>query len=147
MRIRLTPTRKQARQDMILRLIKDKQVKTQDDLAKLLLKYGFETTQSSLSRDISELNLVKQQGCYIIPPRQVGASTPLVTAIDSAGSNLIVVKTLIGMASPVGITIDNQKIPQIIGTVSGDDTVFIATAPGASHEAVKKNVRKLFRGA
>ncbi|MBI2974244.1 MAG: arginine repressor [Deltaproteobacteria bacterium] len=147
MRLKVKPTRKQARQDMILRLIKDKQVKTQDDLAKLLLKYSFETTQSSLSRDISELNLVKQQGCYVIPQQQVSASTPLVTGIDSAGSNLIVVKTLIGMAGPVGITIDNHKIPQIIGTVSGDDTVFIATAPGASHEVVKKSVRKLFRGA
>ena len=131
---------------MIIRIIKEHNVKTQEELADFLIKYEFDVTQSSLSRDIAEIGLVKQHGYYALPPRQMHGSTPLVTSIDSAGPSLIVVKTLIGMAAPVGITIDNHKIPHVIGSIAGDDTVFLAVAQGSSHDVIKKNIRKLFRG-
>lgn len=146
MRSRIKPTKKQSRQDMILRLIKEHQIKTQEDLSKALEEFKFEVTQSSLSRDISELGLVKQHGYYAIPPRHAHGVTPLVTSIDSAGQNLIIVKTLVGMAAPVGINIDSVKIPEVVGSVAGDDTVFVAITPGASHEHVKKAILKIFKG-
>lgn len=146
MRLRVTPTKKQSRQDLMLRLVKENKMETQDDLKKSLERYGFEVTQSSLSRDIKELGLVKQHGIYVVPPRGMHGSTPPITTMESAGPNLIVVKTLVGMAAPVGITIDSQKIPSIIGTVAGDDTIFVATAQGVSHDVVKKIIRKLFKG-
>lgn len=145
MRLRMKPTKKQARQDIILKLIKEKEVRTQEELTKSLEKFGFKTTQSSLSRDIAELGLTKQHGSYIIPPRGMHGGIPLVTAIDSAGSNMLVVKTLVGMAAPVGITIDSQKNSNIIGTIAGDDTVFVALSNNTTHEIVKKTIFKLFK--
>lgn len=146
MRLRITPTKKQSRQDLMLRLVKESKLRTQDDLKIALEKYGFEVTQSSLSRDIKELGLVKQQGVYVVPPREIRAGTPPITSMNSAGPHMIVVKTLVGMAGPVGITIDGQGIPGIIGTVAGDDTVFVATTQGAVQDIVKRNIRKLFKG-
>lgn len=145
MRLRVKPTKKQARQDIILKLIKEKEIRTQEELTRSLEKFGFKTTQSSLSRDIAELGLTKQHGSYIIPPRGMHGSTPLVTEIDSAGPNMLVVKTLVGMAAPVGITIDGQKNSDIIGTIAGDDTVFVALSNNTTHETVKKAIFKLFK--
>lgn len=146
MRLRLKPTKKQSRQDMILKLVKERPVSTQEDLQKELKKFGFYTTQSSLSRDVTELSLVKQKGSYVVPPRQKNINQPVVTSIESAGQNLIVVKTIIGMAAPVGLTIDEKKIPYIIGTIAGDDTVFIATPRASAHETIKKQIKNLFKG-
>ena len=144
MRLRVRPTKKQSRQEIILRIIKEQQVKTQDDLKKALTKCGFDVTQSSLSRDITELGLTKQRGFYIVPARAIQGPTPTITLFESAGTNLMVIKTLVGMAAPVGIAIDSHKIPNVIGTIAGDDTVFIATSVSASHEVIKLAVQKLF---
>jgi len=130
----------------MMRLIKEKPVRTQDELKALLNQHGFEVTQSSLSRDITEIGLVKQNGQYALPPRQSGSSLPTLTSMESAGSNLIIIKTLVGMAAPVGITLDNSKVHGVIGTVAGDDTVFVATANGVSHETIKRAIQKIFRG-
>jgi len=130
---------------MIIRLIKECRIETQDDLQKHLAKHGFKVTQSSLSRDIADVGLVKQQGAYVLPPRGMqGALT--ITSIQSAGSSMLVVKTLVGMAAAVGITIDNNKLPHVVGTVAGDDTVFVATSSGSSHETLKRAIGKLFKG-
>ncbi len=146
MRIRVKVTKKQSRQDMILRLVRENQISTQQDLEKELVKFGFEVTQSSLSRDIAELGLVKQHGHYVIPPRQMHGPTPLITSIETAGPYMLVIKTLVGAAASVGISIDGQKIPGVVGSVSGDDTVFVAASSGSSHDAIKKAVRKIFKG-
>ena len=144
MRLRVHPTKKQARQDLMIRLIKEKPIKTQDELKKYLSEHGFETTQSSLSRDISEVGLVKFNGSYSLPPRQT-QGIPSITSMDSACDNIIVVKTLIGMAAAVGITIDNNRLKGVVGTIAGDDTVFIATAKGVRHDEIKASVQKIFR--
>lgn len=146
MRMRVSPTKKQSRQDLMLRLVKENKMTTQDELKEALERYGFEVTQSSLSRDIKELGLVKQQGVYVVPPRGMHGSTPPITTMESAGPNMIVLKTLVGMAAPVGITLDSQKIQGVVGTVAGDDTVFLATSPSFSHDIIKKQIRKLFKG-
>jgi transcriptional regulator of arginine metabolism len=129
----------------MIRLVKEKAIKTQDELKKLLLEHGFDTTQSSLSRDISEVGLIKINGSYSLPPRQMQGASPSITSMESAGSNLVVVKTLVGMAAPVGITLDNNKIPGVVGSIAGDDTVFLAIASGVSHESVKKHLQRIFK--
>ena len=144
MRLRVQPTKKQARQDFMIRLVKEKSVRTQDELKEILSQHGFEATQSSLSRDISEVGLVKVGGCYSLPPRQMQGS-PSITSMESAGDNVIVIKTLIGMAAAVGITIDNNRLKGIVGTIAGDDTVFIATAKGVRHDDIKSSILKIFR--
>jgi len=146
MRLRIKPTKKQSRQDMIIKLIKEHEVATQDDLRSFLAKCGFDVTQSSLSRDISELGLVKQQGSYVLPPRSGQGTAPLVTSVEQSGSNMIVLKTVVGTAAAVGINIDNSKIPGVIGSLAGDDTVFVATATGSNQENIKKAIRRLFKG-
>lgn len=145
MRLRVAPTKKQSRQDVMLKLIKEDQIKTQEGLKKALTAHGFNVTQSSLSRDIKELGLVKQHGAYVIPPRHMHSTTPPITTIDASGTNLLVIKTVVGMAAPVGITIDSHKLPGVIGSVAGDDTVFVALAQGSSIESVKKAIKRLFR--
>jgi transcriptional regulator of arginine metabolism len=145
MRLRVKPTKKQSRQDMIMRLIKEQRVETQDDLQKLLIRHNFKVTQSSLSRDITELGLVKQHGAYVIPPRGL-QGVPTIVSIQSAGSNLLVLKTIVGMAAAVGIMVDNSKLPNVVGTIAGDDTVFLATSHSGSHETLKKAINKLFKG-
>ena len=145
MRLRVKPTKKQSRQDLMMRLIKEQKVQTQDGLKNLLRKHGFNVTQSSLSRDIAEVGLVKHGGTYALPPRSMSEGRLSIASIASAGPNLVVVKTLIGMAGPVGLTIDNHKIQNVMGTIAGDDTVFVATSV-ASHEPVKKEIKKLFKG-
>ncbi len=146
MRLKPKPTKKQSRQHMLLQIIKEHKIGTQDDLKKALSKFGMEVTQSSLSRDITDLGLVKQHGFYVIPPRHKQDSTPLVTSVESAGPNLIVVKTLAGMAAAVGITVDEHNIPNIIGTVSGDDTVFVAITPAGHQDKIVKAIHHLFKG-
>ena len=137
MRLRVKPTKKQSRQDLMMRLIKEQKVQTQDGLKNLLRKHGFNVTQSSLSRDIAEVGLVKHGGTYALPPRSMSEGRLSIASIASAGTNLVVVKTLIGM--------DNHKIQNVMGTIAGDDTVFVATSV-ASHEPVKKEIKKLFKG-
>jgi len=143
MRLRVHPTKKQARQDLMIRLVKEKEIKTQDELKEILKNHGFDTTQSSLSRDIAEVGLVKVNGYYCLQARQT-QGVPSITSLESAGENIIVVKTLVGMAAAVGITIDNNRLRGVVGTIAGDDTVFIATARGGRHDEVKASLQKIF---
>lgn len=134
---------KQKRQDEILRIIATKRIATQQELADELMRRGIEVTQSSVSRDIVELELTKINGYYAVPDAALKASGP-VEAIDTAGDNLIVVRTEIGQAQPAAIAIDNSKITEIVGTVAGDDTIFVAVKDRAAQKIVIKKLVKLF---
>ena len=147
MRLRPNLTKKQSRQHVILQLVKECQLKTQDDLKKALTSHGFEVTQSSLSRDITELGIIKHAGCYAVAHRPRNSGLPQIKEVVSAGPNLLVIKTMAAMAAPVGIIVDENKIHGVIGTISGDDTVFIATRPKTSHNTIIKQVRNIFKGA
>lgn len=93
--------------------------------------------QSSVSRDLQELGAVKIDGRYVtrealsrgVPPAGgLEETAPSLRTIDPAGPNILVVVTLPGRASTVALTIDEGRWPEIVGTVAGDDTLFIATA-------------------
>ena len=136
---RITETRHQK----ILDIITERPVATQQELASHLSRSGFAATQSSVSRDIVKLGLTKLDGYYVAPETAVDVGGP-VMAIDTAGDNLIVVKTEVGLAQPAALTIDRASIDEIVGTVAGDDTILIAVKNAAAQRLAMKKIVKLF---
>ena len=133
---------KRIRQERILQIIAAKQVATQQELSEELARTGIDATQSSVSRDIVELELTKLKGYYTAP--QPALSGGPVVDIVTAGDNLIVVKTGVGQASPAAVAIDRAKIEQVVGTVAGDDTIFIAVRDREAQRLAMKKLVKLF---
>jgi transcriptional regulator of arginine metabolism len=136
-------TGRENRYEKILELISGNQIATQQELAAQLAQSGFAATQSSVSRDIVRLGLTKVDGYYVAPGDAVNVGGPI-TAIDTAGDNLIVVKTDVGLAQPAALTIDRANIGEIVGTVAGDDTILIAVKNAAAQRLAVKKIVKLF---
>ncbi|HXG65293.1 MAG TPA: arginine repressor [Blastocatellia bacterium] len=134
---------KKLRQEKILEIIGAKPIATQQELAEELERCGIAATQSSVSRDIVELELTKVHGYYAIPEQEV-AVEGLVTGLDTAGDNLIVVKTEVGQAQPAALRIDHAHIAEIVGTVAGDDTIFVAVKNAAAQRVAMKKIVELF---
>src|SRR5213592_2283947 len=105
---------KRARQQKILEIVATRAIATQQELAAEIAKRGIAATQSSVSRDIVELGLTKLNGRYVPPHGALPNDGPIVD-IDTAGDNLIVVKTRIGQAQPAALTIDDAAIGSIVG--------------------------------
>lgn len=128
---------KQKRQQALLELISEYEIDTQEELTRRLQALGFETTQATVSRDIRELKLEKiacegghRYATGLEPETGTHASyqhvlTSCITSIDAA-QNIIVVKTVSGMAMAVGAAIDHLSIDGILGCIAGDDTLFLA---------------------
>jgi transcriptional regulator of arginine metabolism len=130
-----------ARRSMLAKIIREQTVGRQTELVALLRKSGHAATQSSVSRDLRELGVAKMGDRYVLP----GAGLPpkndfstlkqFVNARLTAGGNLTVLKTTTGSAQSVAVAIDTAQWPEVVGTISGDDTIFIATAgPRAQRE-------------
>lgn len=135
---------KERRQEKIRDLIQSSNIVTQDELTELLLKDGFSVTQSSVSRDFEQIGIVKVNGFYALPQTNNGMQRFGLLSLDTAGENLIVAKCESGLASAVAVRIDNAKLPEIIGTIAGDDTIFIAVKDKKSQKEVVKKVWKMF---
>ena len=126
-----------SRQDKIVELISTYEVETQDALAALLSANGYNVTQATISRDIKNLQLIKvlsASGRYKYalpgPPGMVSSAQryekifkSTVSSISSAG-NIIVLKTLSGCANAACEAFDSYAVPEIVGTLAGDNTVF-----------------------
>ncbi|MEK6410168.1 MAG: arginine repressor [Acidobacteriota bacterium] len=136
-------TAKGTRHQKILEIISARPVATQQELAAHLSRRGFAATQSSVSRDIVKLGLTKLDGHYVAPEDAVKAGGP-VTEIDTAGDNIIVVKTDVGLAQPAALAIDRANIDEIVGTLAGDDTILIAVKNAAAQRLAMKKIVKLF---
>jgi transcriptional regulator of arginine metabolism len=134
---------KRDRQQKILTLIRAKPVGTQEDLRALLEKTGVPATQSSVSRDLEELGVVKQHGHYTLP-RTNGAATRGLLSLDHAGDSLVIARTVPGLASGVAVEIDAAAIPEIVGTIAGEDTIFIAVRDAKAQRAAVKQIWALF---
>ena len=134
------------RHQKILEIISAKPISTQQELAAQLSRRGFAATQSSVSRDIVKLGLTKLDGYYVAPEDALKADGPI-TEIDTAGDNIIVVKTEVGLAQPAALTIDRASIDEIVGTVAGDDTILIAVKNAAAQRLAMKKIVKLFAPA
>lgn len=136
---------KNFRQGQILKIIRGKDIYTQDELARELSQIGIQTTQVTLSRDMRELGLVKTPEGY----RQLPTETPH----DELGSvanellqdlriaqNLVVLKTSPGNASSLAIAIDREELPEVVGTVAGDDTVLVITSDNESAARFREHI-------
>ena len=136
---------KRERQKRILNLIRAKRIGTQEELRAELERSGVPATQSSVSRDLDELRVVKHHGFYALPQANGDASRGLVS-LDIAGDVLVIAKCLPGRASAVAVEIDDAAIAEIVGTLAGEDTIFIATHDQKSQRAVMKKIWEMFGG-
>jgi arginine repressor len=105
----------------------------------MLRKHGHVATQSSVSRDLREMGVAKQGDRYVLPETALAPKNDFstlkqfVNALLTAGTNLTVLKTTVGAAQSVAVAIDTARWPEVVGTISGDDTIFIATAGRSSN--------------
>lgn len=137
----------------ILELISTRAVRTQDELAEALAAEGWEVTQSSVSRDIAALRLLKVDGAYRRPasvaipadPNERRIADGVLTA-EPAGEALVVLHTPPGEANRVAVALDRLAWPDVVGTIAGDDTIFLAVRDGAAQRRVLGVVRKLSGG-
>lgn len=128
---------KKRRQAKILEIISSKEVETQEELQETLFKYGYEVTQATISRDIKELRLVKDlssKGRYIystgkkssenVAHRAGGIFSEAIISTDYA-LNTVVIKCFSGMANAACAAIDSMNLDEVLGTIAGDDTIFV----------------------
>jgi transcriptional regulator of arginine metabolism len=134
---------KRARQKLILEIVSSKKVATQEELARELSRAGLAATQSSVSRDVVELGLTKANGHYAAPEAALPVGGTILS-MDTAGENLIVIKTEVGQAQPAALAIDRSDFLEIVGTVAGDDTILIAVKNLAAQRLAMKRILKLF---
>jgi len=123
-----------ARRSMLAKIIREQTVGRQTELVAMLRKHGHVATQSSVSRDLRELGVAKVGDRYVLPDTLAASQNDFstlkqfVSARLTAGTNLTVLKTTVGSAQSVAVAIDTARWPEVVGTISGDDTIFIATA-------------------
>jgi transcriptional regulator of arginine metabolism len=136
------------RRDAILRVVREEAVRSQEELQRILAERGFEATQPTLSRDVRELGLVKTPRGYALPgapdpaidaarraERLERALAEAVLSVRIAGS-LVVLKTPPAGAHPVARVVDEAALPEAVGTIAGDDTVFVAARDAVSARAL-----------
>lgn len=135
---------KEKRQQKLLSLIRARAIGTQGELASHLERAGFAATQSSTSRDLEELGVVKRRGRYVVPQAEGngGAARGLVS-MEMAGDALVVARCDPGLASAVAVEIDGAHLPEIVGTLAGEDTIFIAVTERKAQRAVIKKIWEL----
>lgn len=140
------------RRQAVVRLLRDGVVHRQQDLVRLLRAEGHEVTQSSVSRDLRDLGVLKASGRYVLPSDEVSRTqgdfamlAQFVRGLRRAGPSLTVVRTTIGAAQSVAVAIDRAEWPEVAGTISGDDTIFIATATGRAQDELVARLQTIFR--
>ena len=147
---------KNARQSKILELIEEYEISTQEALIQRLSEHGFESTQTTISRDIRQLRLIKGptgRGTYkyVAPevrkgndaPGHNSALTDAVLKIEAA-QNIIVVKTMAGMANAIAVCIDSLQIKDIIGSVAGDDTILLVLKTNEKASDIESELKGVF---
>jgi transcriptional regulator of arginine metabolism len=147
----LTDHQQADRRSAIVRLLASGGVRKQQDLVRLLHKEGYDATQSSISRDLREIGVLKASGRYILPPQDVvrangkfNTLAQFVHQIRRAGPSLTVIKTSTGAAQSVAVAIDKAQWPEVVGTLSGDDTIFIATGSARAQSGIVNRLRQMF---
>ena len=145
------PTERDHRRRRILELIASRELRTQDELAEALASAGWTANQSSVSRDIAALGLVKIDGVYRRPsknPRPRGNPdleriADVVSSVESSGDALIVLKTPAGEANHVAVGLDRLAWPEVVGTIAGDDTIFVALRDRPAKARTLARLKKL----
>ncbi len=135
--MQMTDVKKAARHEAILSMLERESIAKQEHIVEWLRNHGFEVTQASVSRDLTELGVAKVLGIYtrVSNPYRLGSA---IVSMGSAGPNLLVVRTGTGSAQRTGYEIDGLNLPEVIGTIAGDDTIFVATRSEADHAVIAK---------
>ena len=146
---------KSRRQSAILDVVEQEAVRSQEQLRQLLTSRGFDVTQATLSRDIKELGLLKRSsdGAY---QASTDETTSAASSIETLGralaeylvniepvQQLVVLKTGRGQAQLLGLAIDRSRLPDVAGTLAGDDTILIIARDAKAAQAVVKQLRDL----
>ena len=146
---------KARRQSAILDAIQRQRVRSQEQLRQRLRATGFDVTQATLSRDVRELGLVKADGAYqpaaALPPNG-HSSTSLftravgeyLTRVDRV-EQLVVLRTGPGQAQLLGVALDGARLPEVVGTIAGDDTILAITRDARRARALVKRLEGLSR--
>jgi len=141
---------KQIRQKAILDLVRNRKISSQEELLEKLLAQKIDVSQSTLSRDIQELRLAKTGGVYAVMGAEAApASDDSVRRIlreflheVEVAQNIVVLKTGIANASTVSLAIDNAGWPEVVGSLAGDDTVFVAVRTPKESQVLKRRIMK-----
>jgi transcriptional regulator of arginine metabolism len=145
---------KSRRQAAILELVDREPLHSQERLRRRLRQRGFEATQATISRDISDLGLVKRagDGAYQRPGADVSNPETVLTALERASAEflrrvervqqLVVVRTGIGQAQPLAIALDRAQLPEVVGTIAGDDTILVIARGGRGAAALVKRLKE-----
>ena len=135
------------RRERVLALLTDKAVSSQQELLTLLAEAGVESTQPVLSRDLRALGAVKRGGRYVVLSAErvtrLEALRPLLRGAEAAGPNLVVLSSEPGAASSIARALEEEEFDGLVGTVAGDDTIFVAVESERRGRAVIKLVRDL----
>ena len=146
------------RQGEILRLIQERPLATQAEVAEALREAGHDAVQTTVSRDIAQLGLVKVRGAdgrlvYAVPGAadldrlsELAAAMRRWAVSVAATGNLVVVKTPPGYASALARAIDDAQLPDVCGTVAGDDTIFVAAREGVAVGELADHLRHHLEG-
>jgi transcriptional regulator of arginine metabolism len=147
-------SRRAQRLRKLLELLATRELRTQEEVAAALEAEGWQVTQSSVSRDIASLHLVKVDGVYRRPERHHAARSGHAQALaDSvlsyapAGDALIVLHTPPGEAGRVGLALDRLAWPDVVGTIAGDDTIFVAVRDSAAQRRMLAALAQLIDAA
>ena len=139
---------KSYRQGQILKLIRSKPVRTQDELCQELRALGINATQVTLSRDIRDLRLVKTRDGYReMAPEEAGPQFRMLAAeflMDvRCAQNLVVLRTAPGHANSVAVALDGEEWPEVVGTIAGDDTILVIAPDNATADVVRSKMMDL----
>lgn len=149
------------RREEIAAIVRDQQIHSQDELLSVLRKRGFRVTQPTLSRDLRDIGLAKAARGYVLPSDLGSASTVVafiprekreeklhqlirdsVTSVIAAG-NLVVLRTPPASAQPVASALDAAALPDVLGTIGGDDTIFVAVKTAAAAEELARSLQTI----
>lgn len=142
------------RRQVIARLLDEHTVNRQSELVEMLRAEGYTATQSSVSRDLKDMGAAKLKNGYSLPEASAGGNVgslatiaEFIRDVRAAGPNLLVVTTAIGAAQRVAVTLDRIAWPEVVGTLSGDDTIFIATSSATQQRRLRGRLRQTLREA
>ncbi len=150
---------KSNRMEVLKMLISSQELGSQEEVLRALEKEGYRITQATLSRDMKQLKVAKAASMngkyiYVLPNetmyKRVPSTTSVKDMLQSTGfrsinfsGNMAVIKTRPGYASSIAYNIDNSDIPEILGTIAGDDTIFIVKRQGVANDEVIERLRHI----
>jgi transcriptional regulator of arginine metabolism len=128
----------------ITALVSSQPITHQGQLLGLLSGSGYKVTQASVSRDLDRLGIRKVGGRYSLPEKRLDSTGSEKLTLHRAGDNLVIARCAPGMASAAAVRIDALRLSEVVGTIAGDDTIFIAVAGPEEQRTVTKKIMEMY---